>query len=108
MNGGRSWNRVNTGLTNTYVTCLAINPSSPQILYAGTGGEGVFAITFSQPSDFNSDGKVDFDDFFLFAAAFGGRKGDPGFAEKFDLNGDGGANFDDFFMFAADFGKTTK
>jgi hypothetical protein len=49
--------------------------------------------------DFNGDGGVDFDDFFLFAAAFGSRE------RRFDLDGDGGVDFDDFFLFAAAFGQ---
>ena len=49
--------------------------------------------------DFNGDGRVDFDDFFLFAAAFGSKD------TKFDLNRDGRVDFDDFFVFAAHFGE---
>ena len=49
-------------------------------------------------SDFNDDGKVDFDDFFLFAGAFGSS------GAKFDLSGNGKVDFDDFFLFAQRFG----
>ena len=48
MNGGNSWNVVNTGLTTTSVLRLAINPITSTTLYAGTGyysnsaGGGVF------------------------------------------------------------------
>ncbi len=49
--------------------------------------------------DFNGDGMVDFDDFFLFAAAFGSNDA------RFDLDEDGTVGFDDFFVFAASFGK---
>jgi predicted CXXCH cytochrome family protein len=59
-------------------------------------------------SDFNGDGKVDFDDFFLFAAAFGAKRSDAGFDPKYDLDKNGVVDFTDFFIFAADFGKTTK
>ncbi len=48
--------------------------------------------------DFNSDGKVDFDDFFMFAGAFGSS------SAAFDLSEDGKVNFDDFFLFAQHFG----
>jgi hypothetical protein len=51
------------------------------------------------PADFNGDGGVDFDDFFLFAAAFGSREA------RFDLSRDGRVDFDDFFLFAEQFGK---
>ncbi len=56
-------------------------------------------------ADFNGSGAVDFDDFFLFADAFGTRQGDAKFDAKFDLSGNGAVDFDDFFLFAADFGK---
>lgn len=42
INGGQNWQAVNNGLTTRYVQTLAINPSNPQILYAGTVGGGVF------------------------------------------------------------------
>jgi hypothetical protein len=50
--------------------------------------------------DFNRDNRVDFDDFFLFAVAFGTRD------SRFDLSGDGRVDFDDFFIFAVQFGKS--
>ena len=50
--------------------------------------------------DFNSSGKVDLFDFFLFADAFGGT--DP----AFDLTNDGAVNLADFFLFADAFGST--
>jgi hypothetical protein len=55
--------------------------------------------------------RVDFDDFFVFADAFGSGLGDPSFDSVFDISGadlvaDGQVNFDDFFKFADDFGKT--
>jgi hypothetical protein len=43
-NSGVSWSEFSSGLTNRCVTKLAINPQSPNILYAGTDGGGVFAI----------------------------------------------------------------
>ena len=49
--------------------------------------------------DFNGDGFVDFDDFFVFAGAFGTRNPD------FDLTGDGFVDFDDFFVLAGAFGQ---
>ena len=36
---------MNTGLTNTDVYALAINPQTPDTLYAGTDGGGVFKST---------------------------------------------------------------
>ena len=44
-NGGTNWTAMNTGLTNTDVYALAINPQTPDTLYAGTYGGGVFKST---------------------------------------------------------------
>ena len=49
--------------------------------------------------DFNSDGKVDFDDFFAFAQAFGST--DP----TYDLDKSGKVDYNDFFIFADNFGR---
>jgi len=50
VNGGTSWNPVNTGLArtapfNATVMSLAIDPTNSQILYAGTNAGGVFKST---------------------------------------------------------------
>ena len=66
-------------------------------------GQGVPAIASFRSADFTGDGKVDFDDFFLFAAAFG--QSATGDNAKFDLDGNGKIDLDDFFLFAAKFGK---
>jgi hypothetical protein len=52
--------------------------------------------------DFNGDGFVAFDDFFLFARAFGTSN------PEFDLNCDEFVDFEDFFIFANTFGKSIK
>ncbi len=44
-NGGAAWSAVNTGLTNTDVYALAIDPATPSTLYAGTVSDGVFKST---------------------------------------------------------------
>jgi hypothetical protein len=53
-------------------------------------------------SDFSGDGVVDFNDFFMFADAFGATETDP----RFDLDSNGQIDFSDFFLFADAFGKT--
>ena len=53
-------------------------------------------------SDFDGDGVVGFEDFFLFSGAFGGRDA------RFDLDKSGAVGFEDFFLFAADFGKKAR
>ncbi|MSS70304.1 MAG: hypothetical protein EXS64_02320 [Candidatus Latescibacteria bacterium] len=54
-------------------------------------------------ADFDGSGAVNFDDFFMFAEAFG--KPASGASAKFDLDGNGAINLDDFFVFADRFGK---
>ena len=46
-NNGTSWTAVNSGLTETYVTSLAVSPNGTggTILFAGTNGGGVFLST---------------------------------------------------------------
>jgi hypothetical protein len=72
------------------------------LFLGGLIAQEVFALV----SDFNGNGKVDFDDFFLFASAFGKKQGNRDFDARFDLNKDGSVDFDDFLAFAGDFGKT--
>jgi len=45
INSGSSWSSVNNGLTDTDVTCLAIDPTNPQIVYTGTSHGGIFKTT---------------------------------------------------------------
>lgn len=44
-NSGASWTAINTGLTNATVNSLAIDPSNPTTVFAGTAGSGVFKST---------------------------------------------------------------
>ena len=53
-------------------------------------------------ADFDGDGEVGFDDFFLFADAFGGSD------DRFDLNGNGAVDLADFFLFADHFGQPAR
>ena len=61
-----------------------------------------FTATAEATPDFDGDGETGFDDFFLFAEAFGGS--DP----RFDLDGSGTVDFDDFFLFAEAFGQPAR
>ena len=56
-----------------------------------------------RPGDFDGSFKVDFEDFFLFAAAFG--QSGTGENAVFDLSVDNKIDFEDFFVFASVFGK---
>ena len=58
----------------------------------------------ANPGDFNADGMVNFDDFFLFADAFGSGEGETSFNASMDLSVNGRVDFDDFFLFADLFG----
>ena len=40
--GGASWAAANSGLPGLYVSALAIDPSSPEVLFAGIAGSGIF------------------------------------------------------------------
>ena len=57
----------------------------------------------AQSADFNSDGKVDFADFFLFADQFGKPVDDAN--RSCDLDADGAIGFSDFFRFVDQFGQ---
>lgn len=65
-------------------------------LVATITGESILA------GDFDGNGRVDFDDFFLFADGFGGTN------PMYDLNNSGAVDFDDFFIFADTFGKEAR
>lgn len=41
-NAGESWTAVNSGLSDTFITALAINPKMPATVYAATDRKGVF------------------------------------------------------------------
>ena len=56
--------------------------------------------------DFDANGRVDFNDFLLFARNFGNVGGAVDFDSTFDLNQDGQINFPDFLVFARHFGKS--
>ena len=72
-----------------------------------TVGSGLAVIVSgrpAQPGDFDGDGDVDFDDFFLFADNFGLKADDATFDPLFDIAANGQIDFDDFFLFADNFG----
>ena len=62
----------------------------------------LFTATAKATPDFDGDGEIGFDDFFLFAEAFGGS--DP----RFDLDASGSVDFADFFLFAEHFGQPAR
>ena len=54
--------------------------------------------------DFQGDGQVGLDDFFMLAERFGSESGDSRYGAEFDFNGDGRIDFGDFFVFVDLFG----
>ena len=56
--GGRSWSQVDTGLRRfgAYISALAVDPTEPSTVYAGTMGFGIYKTTDGgknwMPSDF--------------------------------------------------------
>ena len=55
--------------------------------------------------DLDSDGKVGFSDFLIFAGVFNSREGDGNYEPRYDLNSNGSIEFSDFLIFAESFGK---
>ena len=55
--------------------------------------------------DFVENGRVDYDDFFLFSDNFGLTSENENFEDKFDLDSDNIISVEDFFIFADEFGN---
>ena len=71
----------------------------------GSLGNALPFTTFTlTPGDFNGDFRVDFDDFFRFADAFGASNGEAAYGAVMDLDGNDRLSFDDFFVFSDVFG----
>lgn len=77
-------------LNSTYVTVSAGTETVNMMLWL----EG----------DLNNDCHVGWDDFLLFADAYGSHVGDPNYNALADLNNDGEVGWDDFLMFADVYG----
>ena len=95
--------------TDPVTAGLRIYDTAADTLLAGPISTGLppNSIAFSEDvtvADFNGDGDVDFDDFVLFAHAFGAKPGVANWDVKFDLEADGEVNFKDFVTFARLFG----
>ena len=90
-------------------------PGGPQILQSAaalveqmaTSGLPVPVRRMTIASDFDGDGTVGFEDFVLFARAFGTAPGDGLYESRFDLNGSDRIDFADFVLFAGVFGQTS-
>ena len=94
-----------TKVMSTHELTFLTNDPEHEVFGVSLTGSGLPPLDIQvavSDTDFDGDGRIDFDDFFMFAAAFGGT--DP----VFDLNKSGRVDFDDFFIFATDFGKIAK
>jgi hypothetical protein len=92
------------GTASQALTLLTNDPvrGTLRVSLTGVGAIPQGSDVAESASDFDGSGAVGFDDFFLFAAAFGGKDA------RFDLDRSGSVDFGDFFLFAADFGKKAK
>ena len=50
IDGGSSWSAMNGGLGSLNILALALTPTAPQTIFAGTGGRSVWQYTMSQNS----------------------------------------------------------
>ncbi len=90
------------GLASITLT-LSGEPGASTVEVAVAGLEPVTFSATARPSpDFDGDGVTGFEDFFLFAEAFGSS--DP----RFDLDNSGLVDFADFFLFAESFGHPAR
>ena len=84
--------------------------SAPDTIAAAA--QAVVTLRSALQGDFNLDGAVNFDDFFLFADHFGTTPLSANWDPIYDLNQLGSStariDFDDFFLFADGFGATGK
>ncbi|MFY9493009.1 MAG: choice-of-anchor D domain-containing protein [Minisyncoccia bacterium] len=72
----------------------------------GLIGEAKLFVASAELADFDNNGALDFQDFFLFADKFGDPSLSPAEIRVFDLNGDSRVDNDDFFIFADLFGRS--
>jgi photosystem II stability/assembly factor-like uncharacterized protein len=104
VNDGRTWHRFGTGMPNTAVIDLVLEPARGRLL-AATQGRGLWSIAVGLPGDLNNDGAVNAFDIDAFVLALT----DPaGYEAQFpgvdpvltgDLNGDNLLNSFDIDLF---------
>ena len=94
-------------------------PGQAQVILTATDREGLQVSTAFQvviqaqpleplPADFDGNGKIDFEDFFLFVESIGSTPLHTDWDPAFDLNYDGQINIEDFFMFADAFDASNR
>ena len=85
-------------MVNDTVSIIGFSVSETEI-------QALMVIRHGLRSDLDGDRDVDFNDFLIFAAAFGKSGDEEGANPAADLDGDGVVGFSDFLIFAEDFGK---
>ena len=90
-----SWGYVDQQDSDIIRATIAILDEGPPALAVAAEKDGVNSeIAWPAHPDFNQDGQVNLEDFFLLADAFGST------LRRFDLDGDGRVDLDDYFLFA--------
>jgi hypothetical protein len=87
---------VDSDIGTTAIRGVLTRGDSVEIRYAVLGKLPSHVRAFA---DFDWDGRVDFDDFFLLADQFGAARA------ALDMTGDGVVDLDDFFRFSDEFGR---
>lgn len=93
LDGGETWNAFNEGLEGYSVLTVAVDPSDPSLLYAGTAANGVFVRRSSahpcfRRGDANADGRHDIADaIHILLASFGQKSSGCQDASDVDDNG---------------------
>ena len=91
-----------TGLTDgTYSYKVYANDTAGNM---GVSETRVVIVNISTKGDFDGDGDVDWDDFLMFADAYGSSEGDAYYDVLADFDSDGDVDWDDFLMFADIYG----
>ena len=85
-------------MVNDTVSIIGFSVSETEI-------QALMVIRHGLRSDLDGDRDVDFNDFLIFAAAFGKSADEEGANPAADLDGDGVVGFSDFLIFVEDFGK---
>jgi len=87
--------------------CARTQRFSPITTYEWNFSDGTGIINVPTPTiiDVNGDGKIDIEDIFLAALAFGSEPGDPHWDPRCDVNNDGKVDIEDVFLIALQFGK---
>lgn len=102
---------ADTTLAEATITVTSNDPAKEEatIALSGRGSSGQQILMGPDGpiyGDLDGDASITFDDFFIFADAFGGAPGSANWNPAADFDGDGDVDFDDFFIFADNFGKS--